>query len=65
LQPYFPSLAPQDFYRYKTIDQLIAQFGQERPVEPVGREIFRKNDVVVSGMSCRFPSSVETLTQFW
>ena len=65
LQPCFPALAPQDFYRYKTIDQLIAQFGLERPAEPVGRESFRKNEVVVSGMSCRFPSSVETLNQFW
>jgi len=65
LQPHFPSLAPQDFYRYKTINQLIAQFGLEKPVEPAGKEILRKNNVVISGMSCRFPSSVETLTQFW
>ena len=27
LQPFFPSLAPQDFYRYKTINQLIERFG--------------------------------------
>jgi len=27
LQTYFPSLAPQDFYRFKTINQLIDQFG--------------------------------------
>jgi acyl transferase domain-containing protein/acyl carrier protein len=65
LEPYFPSLAPQDFYRYKTINQLISQFGVEKPVEQVVREILRKNDVVISAMSCRFPSSVETLTQFW
>ena len=65
LQPYFPSLAPQDFYRYKTIDQLIDRFGVENQVEQEGREIQRKNDVVISGMSCRLPSSVETLTQFW
>jgi acyl transferase domain-containing protein/acyl carrier protein len=65
LQPHFPSLAPQDFYRYKTIGQLISRFGLEKAVEQAGREILRKNDVVISGMSCRFPSSVETLTQFW
>ena len=65
LLPFFPSLAPQDFYRYKTIDQLIDRFGVEKHVEQEGREIQRKNDVVISGMSCRLPSSVETLTQFW
>jgi acyl transferase domain-containing protein/acyl carrier protein len=26
---------------------------------------FKKNEVVISGMSCRFPSSVENLTQYW
>ena len=36
LQPYFPSLAPQDFYRYKTIDQLIDRFGIEKSIEPSG-----------------------------
>ena len=65
LEPYFPSLAPQDFYRYKTINQLVNRFGVDKPGELTAREIFRKNDVVISGMSCRFPSSVETLTQFW
>lgn len=65
LQPYFPSLAPQDFYRYKTIDQLIDRFGVEKRVEHEDKEVLRKNDVVISGMSCRLPSSVETLTQFW
>ena len=65
LQPYFPSLAPQDFYRFKTINQLIDRFGVEKPVEQEGREILRKSNVVISGMSCRFPSSVESLTQFW
>ena len=65
LQAYFPSLAPQDFYRFKTINQLIDRFGVGKTVEPAGREAIRKNDVVISGMSCRFPSSVETLTQFW
>lgn len=65
LQPFFPELAPQDFYRYKTINQLIERFGVARAVEPAGRERFSKNGVVISGMSCRFPSSVETVPQFW
>ena len=65
LQPFFPGLAPQDFYRYKTIHQLIDRFGAVRAVEAAGRESFSKNGVVVAGMSCRFPSSVETVPQFW
>lgn len=65
LQPYFPSLAPQDFYRYKTINQLIERFGIERSVESAIGLKSQRNGVVISGMSCRFPSSVETLTQFW
>jgi acyl transferase domain-containing protein/acyl carrier protein len=65
LQPFFPELAPQDFYRYKTINQLIERFGAVRTVEPAGRGRFSKNKVVISGMSCRFPSSVETVPQFW
>jgi len=65
LEPFFPELAPQDFYRYKTINQLINRFGMGRLVTPTERESFRKNGVVISGMSCRFPSSVETVTQFW
>ena len=65
LQPFFPELAPQDFYRYKTINQLIERFGAVRAVEPAGREGFSKNGVVIAGMSCRFPSAVETVPQFW
>ncbi|RJQ87928.1 MAG: acyltransferase domain-containing protein [Desulfobacteraceae bacterium] len=65
LQPLFPSLAAQDFYRYKTIKQLIERFGVGTSLEtPAGRSD-RKNKVVICGMSCRFPSSVETLIQFW
>lgn len=67
LQKYFPSLAPQDFYRLKTINQLIDQFGLDKPADirlPQNLK-FQKNEVVISGMSCRFPSSVENLTQFW
>ena len=65
LQPYFPSIAPQDFYRYKTIDQLIGQFGIKASVELQDNRSYQRNGVVISGMSCRFPSSVETLPQFW
>ena len=65
LQIYFPSLAPQDFYRYKTVDQLIRHFGtNQSDVQPLNR-IFQKNEVVITGMSCRFPSFVERLPQFW
>ena len=65
LQPFFPSLAPQDFYRYKTVNQLIDRFGLEASVELPADRNHRRNGVVIAGMSCRFPSSVETLTQFW
>ena len=65
LQPFFPELAPQDFYRFKTINQLIERFGVVRAVEPAERERFSKNGVVIAGMSCRFPSAVETVPQFW
>jgi len=33
LQKYFPSLAPQDFYRFKTINQLIDQFGIDKSAD--------------------------------
>jgi len=65
LQIYFPSLAPQDFYRYKTINQLIDFFGSNKSDEPQRRLIPSKNEVVIAGMSCKFPSSIENLTQFW
>lgn len=65
LQIYFPSLAPQDFYRYKTINQLIDHFGSERPDEEVLNLRPYKNEVVISAMSCKFPSAIENLPQFW
>ena len=65
LQKYFPSLSPQDFYRYKTINQLIDQFGIDKPIELQLNQRFEKNEVVIAGMSCKFPWSVEKLTQFW
>lgn len=65
LQPFFPTLAPHDFFRYKTINQLIEEFGVVKSVTPTGRQTSRLNEVVIAGMSCRFPSSVETPAQFW
>ena len=65
LQIYFPSLAPQDFYRYKTINHLIEQFGVDDPIDKPSSAKLRKYQVVIAGMSCRFPSSIENLTQFW
>ena len=67
LEKYFPSLTPQDFYRFKTINQLIDQFGIDKPTDlPLPQNLkFQKNEVVISGMSCKFPSSAENLTQFW
>lgn len=65
LEPFFPKLAPRIFYRYKTIAQLIEHFGAETPIEQPSNTLHLKNPAVISGMSCRFPSSVETLIQFW
>lgn len=65
VKPYFPSLAPQDFYRFKTVDQLINQFGVEQTVASPSRVQVARNEVAIAGMSCRFPASVQKLTQFW
>jgi 3-oxoacyl-(acyl-carrier-protein) synthase/acyl carrier protein len=65
LQPLFPTLAPQDFYRYKTISQLIDRFGVASTARPLSVQGARQHEVVIAGMSCRFPAAVETLTQFW
>ena len=65
LQNYFPTLAPQDFYRHKSINQLIDQFGFQKAAADSLEPVSRKNQVAIAGMSCRFPASVETLTQFW
>ena len=65
LQPYFPALAPHDFYRYKTVNQLIEEFGVVKKVALTEGRAFRQNEVVIAGMSCRFPSSAETPAQFW
>ena len=65
LRPYFPTLEPQDFYRYKTINQLIDRFGIETSVELATRRNAQRSGVVISGMSCRLPAAVETPQQFW
>ena len=65
LQSYFPTLAPQDFYRYKTVNQLINQFGSSRTVEPDLPSIPSRNGVAIAGMSCKFPSAIENSAQFW
>lgn len=65
LQPFFPSLAPQDFYRYKTIRQLMQGFGGgHRPDDTVNPRS-ATHEVVVAGMSCRFPAAVEDPDRFW
>jgi acyl transferase domain-containing protein/acyl carrier protein len=65
LQPYFPFLAPQDFYRYKSVQKLIDQFGATSEIYVETDRHYQRNRVVISAMSCRFPSSVETLPQYW
>lgn len=65
LQTLFPSLAPQDFYRFKTIRQLIDGFGVYRTASSYHGVQAARNRVVISGMSCRLPSSVAHPTQFW
>lgn len=65
LQIHFPTLSPQDFYRYKTIRHLIEGFGVHRHDGPHGESAVRNHEVVICGMSCRFPSAVESPSQFW
>jgi len=64
-EPYFPGLAPQDFYRYKTVQQLIDQFGAASRVESTAATAARKQEVVIAGMSCKFPAAAENPAQFW
>jgi acyl transferase domain-containing protein/acyl carrier protein len=65
LAPYFPGLAPQDFYRYKSVKQLTDRFGAaaQRETAPLGS--MAKREVVIAGMSCRFPAAAQTPAQFW
>ncbi len=66
LEPLFPGLAPQDFYRYRSVQDLIDRFGiSETRSASAGRREFSRNTVVVSGMSCKFPAAVESPSQFW
>jgi len=65
LGKYFPSIAPQDFYRYKTLNNLINEFGNITAVSLNARRGSSRNQVVIAGMSCKFPSSAENINQFW
>ena len=65
LEPYFPGLAPQDFYRYKTVRQLVDQFGQESQLVRPSKVSVQKHEVVIAGMNCRFPESAQNPHQFW
>jgi len=65
IESYFPGLAPQDFYRYKSVQELIDRFGAESPKATIARSYGRKNEVVISGMSCKFPSTAASPSQFW
>ena len=65
LEPLFPGLAPQDFYRYKTIQQLIDGFGAEPRTQTSSATRSQRNKVAIAGMSCKFPASAENPAQFW
>jgi acyl transferase domain-containing protein/acyl carrier protein len=65
LQPFFPNLAPQDFYRYKTIQQLIDQYGSAVSADAASVSYSKRNQVVISAMSCKFPAAIENPYQFW
>jgi len=65
IEPYFPGLAPQDFYRYKSLQELVDRFGAESPKTSTQKYHGQKNEVVISGMSCKFPSSAASPIQFW
>jgi acyl transferase domain-containing protein/acyl carrier protein len=65
LEPFFPDLAPQDFYRYKTVQQLIDGFGSDPQAVEHTASVADKQTVVIAGMSCRFPAAAQTPAQFW
>ncbi len=65
LRPCFPGLAPQDFYRYKSIDELIARYGVKAQQISSSYQAVQRNEVVIAGMSCRFPASAKSPVQFW
>ena len=65
LEPFFPGLAPQDFYRYKTVQQLVDRFGSEPQTETNVAINSSRNQVAIVGMSCKFPAWAENPAQFW
>lgn len=65
LEPYFPGLAPQDFYRFKSVQQLIDRFGVSRETEHATSTVATKNQVAIAGMSCKFPASAENPFRYW
>lgn len=65
LEPLFPGLAPQDFYRYKSVSQLLQGIGHDKLETGHHQAGIKKNEVVISGMSCRIPEGVESPRQFW
>lgn len=65
LEPYFPGLVPQDFYRFKSVQELMDRYGKKPSYTALEQTMAGRNKVVVSGMSCKFPASVSTPFQFW
>jgi acyl transferase domain-containing protein/acyl carrier protein len=65
LEPYFPGLTPQDFYRHTTVRQLVERYGTVSRASTANQAAVHRHDVVVAGMSCRLPSEVETVSAFW
>jgi 3-oxoacyl-(acyl-carrier-protein) synthase/acyl carrier protein len=65
LAPFFPGLAPQDFYRYKSVQHLVDRFGTAPQRETARAASAQKREVVIAGMSCRFPAAAQTPAQFW
>jgi acyl transferase domain-containing protein len=65
LEPFFPGLKPQDFYRYKTVEQLLQLFGRGQASSTSISARDKRQQVVIAGMSCRMPGSAESPLQFW
>ena len=65
IAPFFPGLAPQDFYRYKSVQQLMDRFGTAPQREAAPTVAQQRREVVIAGMSCRFPAEAETPAGFW
>lgn len=65
LEPFFPSLAPQDFYRYKTVNQVLENYGRKTMTSVGSSNRSQRHQVVIAGMSCKLPAAVENPVQFW